>query len=164
VIINPVTGATLGGYCGVGGFILSGVNGTQDLNNPITIDGTMATIPLTVASTIAAGTVQIGLASIQAVDINGNQVAMNPQWPPQTISVTIGASANLCDVNQDGTVNYLDALVLTQAIAAMDAAAAQSSPPSVTCPLHQGAKCTLTNLIYVIEAIGGQSCKIVAGQ
>jgi hypothetical protein len=107
-------------------------------------DGTVATIPVSVASTVSPGSLSFPIMGIFGVSATGSPVGVNPASVPFVMRVL-----SRCDVNGDGAVNGIDASLVLNAVIGIG-----------TCPLPSGMICTLQSVQKVLSAALGNACTL----
>lgn len=143
------------GVCGLTSAVVLGLSSITDPNatinaNPITSDGPLANVQVSIPPGTPNGNIPITLINANGADASGNLVPLT--WP---ITMVIQYSEpSKCDVNSDGKVDYLDIIALLTPT--FDLASNVASPAK--CPLSGGFACDLQNLEAVLNAARGQAC------
>lgn len=108
-------------------------------------DGTLATIPVAVASTATPGTQTIPLSGIFAATADGLNVNGLVAGSPLSIKVL-----SPCDLNGDGVVNVADVQLIVAAIVS-----------GAACPVSvANGGCSILTLVQEVVAATGGACKI----
>ena len=108
-------------------------------------DGTLATVPIAVASTVAPGTVSIplsGLFAATAAGLNVNGLVAGGPYSLQVLS--------RCDFAGTGTVTTADVVI-----------AIRGALGTGTCPAIVGGPCTLQTVVYeILATVTPGACKL----
>ena len=126
-------------YCGTAVCVIINVTTIT----PTVADGTMATIPVNVAATVAPGSASISLTGTLGATGAGLNVTTSA-GPAMSMKVL-----SFCDINGDGVVNLADVTIVIDAIIGTG-----------TCPLTAG--CSLQTVLAVVQNSLGGACTLTS--
>jgi hypothetical protein len=110
------------------------------ISNTPFADGILATLPISIANTVAPGSLSLPLSGLFGASASGSNVAITSG---ATYTITV---LSRCDVNGDGAVNGADIQAMIQALTGKG-----------SCPTSS---CTVQTTIQVIIAALGGACQL----